>query len=421
MQMVIKQKQKIFYGWIVLGVLWAVYFLSTTPIAYGTGVVFTRMVLELGMDESVVGLATSAFFAANMLFGIPASLIAQKKGFHFALVLGSALVLAGCLVNSFVVMPVALYIVCFFIMGVGAILAGTVTGPGLVNAWFDRNKALPMSLLMTAGALGGFIMPVFSEYLADRSGWQSCWLVYGLLALISLVLAFVFIKNNPGQIGEVRDGRNWLKRKAGPDSSDSFKPSSEEGLTIWQALKHRQFPTLCMIQFGAQLLFGAGISYLVLYAVQNGISGMQAASTLAFMHVCGLLGRLAAGVRIKLPLYIQCGICSIGMCTGAVLLAFAGSLPGFFVAAGLIGFFYNLSYTLLTLMIPEYVGNKNYPLFFGTFSVVGSAGGTIAPILVAAIAGMSGQGYRISYLILGIIVAVCAVLAFVTPPKYHSN
>ncbi|MCD7908438.1 MAG: MFS transporter [Clostridium sp.] len=405
-------RRNVFYGWTILFSLWAVYFLSTTTIAYGTSVATTRMVLELHMNEGLIGWSVSAFYAAMMIFSVPASVIAQKWGFRFALTLGAGVITAGCAVIFLFRVPVLLYVVLFFLMGAGCTLSGIVTGPGLVNAWFDRNKALPMSILMTAGAFGGFVMPMVSEQITNMAGWQACWMIYGGLAAISFLLAWGFIKNDPAVVGEVRDGREWRTAHKIPFAQSGLDP--ESGMSIREALKTRQFPTLCATLFGVRLLFVGSTSYLILYAVQNGVSSVQAAAALSCFHICGMLGRLSAGVKVKLPINVVNGIAYTGMFIGGILLIIAHTPAGFFLASAIIGFSYNYSYTLLTLMIPEYFGNRNYSIFFGTMNTVGSIGSTVGPILVSFIALASG--YRLSYLILTAVTAVCALLAFVTPP-----
>lgn len=411
------RKGRVYYGWTILISLWVVYFLSTTTVAYGTAVVTTRMVMELHMDEGLIGWSTSAFYAAMMLCSVPASVIAQKRGFHFAMTLGAVLITAGCAVLFVVRVPIAVYVALFFIMGAGGTLSGIVTGPGLINGWFDRNKALPMSILMTAGAFGGFVMPVVSEHITNIAGWRSCWLIYGILAAVALALVLLFIKNSPADIGEVRDGIAWRNAhyiKDGAEGADI-----ESGLTIKEALKSRQFPTMCLMLFGVRLLFVGGTSYLILYAVQNGVSSAQAAAALSCFHICGMIGRLSAGIKVKLPVNVVNGTAYAGMFLGGVLLTMAHSPASFFLASAIIGFSYNYSYTLLTLMIPEYFGNKNYSIFFGTLNTVGSIGSTVGPLLVSLIA--VAAGYRFSFAVLTGITALCSVMAYFTPPAWKNN
>ena len=98
----------------------------------------------------------------------------------------------------------------------------------------------------------------------------------------------------------------------------------------------------------------------------------------------------------------------------------AQSISLFFIAAAMIGFSYNCSYTLLALMIPEYFGNKNYSIFFGTLNTIGSAGSTAAPLLVSALAGLFGGQYSGSFLVVTIVAGICAVAMFLTPSRYKA-
>lgn len=408
----------VFYGWEVLLALWLVYFLSTTPAAYGASILSTQMVLENGLNEAVVGWATSAFYASSMVFSVPASMIVQKFGFHNTLLGGSLMILLACLTAAAFPISVPVYVSLFLVMGIGGTLSGIVTGPGLVNAWFDKNKSLPMSLLMTAGALGGFAMPVLSAQLAGQIGWKAVWWLYAALAAAAAVIALVFIKNSPAEVGEIRDGRAWhhVHDKAGETAQDT----ASDGLTIAEALRAREFYTISVILFGVRLLFTGCTSYLVLYTVQRGISALQAAAVLSCFHIFGLLGRLAAGLRnrIALPIHLLCAACYAGMFAGGLVLCTAQEIVWFFVAAALIGFFYNCSYTLLALMIPEYFGSKNYSVFFGTLNTIGSAGSTAAPLLISLLAGIFGGSYGSSFLVVTVVTGICAAVMLLTPSRY---
>ena len=176
---------------------------------------------------------------------------------------------------------------------------------------------------------------------------------------------------------------------------------------------------MCLMLFGVRLLFVGGTSYLILYAVQNGVSSAQAAAALSCFHICGMIGRLSAGIKVKLPVNVVNGTAYAGMFLGGVLLTMAHSPASFFLASAIIGFSYNYSYTLLTLMIPEYFGNKNYSIFFGTLNTVGSIGSTVGPLLVSLIA--VAAGYRFSFAVLTGITALCSVMAYFTPPAWKHN
>ena len=414
-------KHPVFYGWEVLLALWLVYFLSTTPAAYGTSILSTQMVLENDMNEAVVGWGTSAFYASSMAFSVPASMIVQKFGFHNTLLGGSVMVLLACLAVALFPVPVPVYVALFLVMGIGGTLSGIVTGPGLVNAWFDQNKSLPMSLLMTAGALGGFAMPVVSAQLAERAGWKAGWWLYAALAAAAAVIALIFIKNSPAEVGEIRDGRAWHQTH---DKAGEAQPETDAGgLTITEALRSREFPTISVVLFGVRLLFTGCTSYTVLYAVQRGISPLQAATALSCFHIFGLMGRLAAGLRsrIKLLIHLLVTGCYAGMFAGGLILWQAQGIALFYAAAALIGFFYNCSYTLLALMIPEYFGSKNYSIFFGTLNTICSAGSTAAPLLISLLAGVFGGSYASSFLVVTIVTGLCALAMLLTPSRYRTG
>lgn len=411
------KKGKIFYGWRIVIALWLIYFLSFPMIAYGTSILTIYMVEDLKLNEALIGWSSSAFYGGQMAFSIAVGILNEKKGFRFSQVVGCTIIMLGCFCMYLLRIPAMLYIILFFVLGASCLLSGIITGPALVNAWFDLNKFGPMSIFMTAGALGGFVIPMISERLADWIGWQKCWGLYAIFAMIAAIIAYLFVKDRPEDVGEVRDGIRW--RKAHYLSIENEKEDQAEHLTIIDILKDKKLWHFCIVIFGVRLLFSAFISYFVFFTIKNGVSTTMAAIGLSLFHIFGMAGRLLAGIRIRVPVNIVNSIVYMGMAIGGGMLSVAYTIPGFFAAAIIMGICHNYAYTYLAVQIPIYFGNDNYAAYFGIINTVGSVGNTLGPMIVSTC--IIFCGYRGIFMILSIVTVVCAGLSFSLRPPLNKR
>ena len=195
-----------FYGW---KLLLALSFIVATNLAfplYGGGLIATYMAGDLHFDRGTLGVAFGIF---QWMMGLPGPLIAlslHKKGVRFTLALGTSLVVVGALTMVlFVYTRVQLYIVFGVIIASGAVTGGGIAAQTAVGRWFEKRKALAISMMMVAGAVGGFVAPLALDRVIVLSGgnWRAgWWLICGLSFLATLV-ALVFVKEQPSDLGQL--------------------------------------------------------------------------------------------------------------------------------------------------------------------------------------------------------------------------
>ena len=53
----------IYYGWVIAICCFLIYLFATGPCTYGTSIVATRMVTDMGWDSTVIGGASSLYYA----------------------------------------------------------------------------------------------------------------------------------------------------------------------------------------------------------------------------------------------------------------------------------------------------------------------------------------------------------------------
>ncbi len=115
----------------------------------------------------------------------------DKFGQRRMLVIAGTMLAVSCMFNSFII-NVPMIFFGFFMLryfGQGSL---TLIPGSLVPQWFDKNRALAMSLLAFGNMLGNMIVPAFNTYMISIVGWQMAWRGWSLLLLVIFVPLMAF-------------------------------------------------------------------------------------------------------------------------------------------------------------------------------------------------------------------------------------
>ncbi len=435
-----REESRPFYGWIITGAAFLLILMTAAPVSYGGSVITTRVVAERGWSESVIGTSLSAHYVVMAAVGIPTSFLLKRIGFRrvYRMAFGISL-----LVYLYLALwnrsPLG-YIASFGILGFEALVGAVLCSTGLVNTWYARNRSLPMSLVLSAGGVGGFVYPLITQALCNISV-RACWLFFAGLQAVGFLIATFVIKDGPELVGEVPDGRAWtaahpaVTGEAGEAeaaaaasagavaSAATSAVDSAAGAAAGPAVREPslarcyrspQFFILAFQFFLAKCVPGAVLSYIILFAVQRGVAQDHAVWILTIYSVFGLLGRLSSGVvdRIRIPLGICYAMSFALVAGGLAMMAAAGSAPVFFCGGAVVGGAFGFIYVLQYLLMPRYFGNSNYTAINGTLSTTSFLGNALGSVLVLTIHSLTGD-YMYAYLTLAGICALGAILALI--------
>lgn len=409
------KKGNIYYGVWITAAIWAIYFFTAVPSAYGSSIVSTQVVLKKGWAEGIIGMGSSICYLSIALASIPASILIKKRGIKPTIIVGA---LIGCI--SYLGLAIladtpVIYLGLFTGIGICSAMTALVTGPAAINIWYDRNRALPMAIQVSAGSVGGFLMPILVHFCVGVSI-SLCWIVFLAMSVTALLIGIFVIKNDPKDVGEIPDGREWTKKHP-PDKEEKALQAADEP-PLARCYRSRQFWMLALQLFGTRAA-NAGInSYIIIYAIHTGVPEMQAALLITAYNITGLVGRISVGFIDKLHIkkHVMNVFALSLLAAGGGILFLAKSYPMFLAAALCTGFGFGALCALFSLLVAEYFGHGNFSMLNGTFNTLGTLGGFCAPIAVFTVAQAMG-GYGNSYLLLGILLLVSAVFSALTPVR----
>src|SRR5205823_5767848 len=149
--------------------------------------------------------------------------------------------------------------------------------------------ALP--ILSASGFAGFFGAPLINHILAATGGnWRLAWLVVSGVTILSGILALLFVKERPEDLGQVADGRIIPNRSVSPIAASSLVTTFP-----WTTRQAYGTPAYWMIVIGgiaSQFPFFFFVAHGLLHLKGAGISSGDAAWAMGLLSIAAVGGRL---------------------------------------------------------------------------------------------------------------------------------
>lgn len=411
-----------FYGWKLLAVLWLILVMNLAFPLYGGSVINAYMAADLHLDRSTLGFGFGIF---QLMIGLPGPLVAlclNKKGVRFTLRAGALLGMAGALLMALLVRTGAQFVVVFgLIIGAAAITAGPLPTQSSIARWFDKRRALAISLLLSGPAVGGFLAPpvlerVIAHYHGNwRAGW---WLICGLSTIASL-LATLFVRERPSDLGQFPDGEsgpvNPSPGARSPAKRRVYRTS--EDWTVAEVMRSPSWWMLLVATLGLSAGYTTFLAHGVIHLRDLGYTPGQAAFSYSIVLLALLAGNLivaAVGDYVE-PRFLWT-LASSAYAIGMLLVLHATGTAGLYEYAVFLGLGFGIAFPTMMMLPGNYFGPKAYPLVVGLMMVVATAAGAIGASVAGYAYDHSGS-YTHVFTGVAMLCFLGAVVAlFMTPP-----
>jgi len=421
-------RQSGFYGWKLLAIFWIILFANFAFPLYGASVVNSYMAIALHWSRTQLGVASSIY---QLMIGVPAPLVAwciAKRGVRFTAALGCAVVTAGALLMSFVVRTrLQVDLVYGVMIGLGAMTGGVLVAQTGINRWFNRRKGLAITLVHTGGTFGGFAAARVLDKVIRASGgnWRAGWWLIALLSTACTILAVVFVRERPADLGQLPDGE--VAEPAGAQVSPANAASHTAARGVYKATDDWSFgeavrtPALWLYIL-ALLGFSAGyplyLAHGVLHLRDLGYSPEAAASSISIMLLSALFGTLFfAGIADRAEPRIAWAVGSIVFAAGMLLAMHASGTVGLYLYAILLGASFGTMFSAMMVLPANYYGVKAYPAVISFAMVIGTSAGAAGEVIAGIVFDRVGSYTPVFYCVAGMTVLSAIVLLLMKPAR----
>jgi sugar phosphate permease len=192
---------RLFYGWYVIASAFTVLFLVQGAKSV-IGVTFKPIIAEFAWSRGDISLAVLLNMTVYALSMTAVGRLYDRFGARWVVGLSSL-----CLALGFVGVARATAL-WHFLVWYGVVAAVGFGGTGvplfaaLASKWFQRHRGLVVSLALSGGCLGQFVVVHGASQWVLAHHWRGIYLIIGLLAVgVNLALALAVIRNSPVEIG----------------------------------------------------------------------------------------------------------------------------------------------------------------------------------------------------------------------------
>jgi MFS family permease len=285
-----------FYGWKLVAALFAVYFLNMGFPYFGGAVINTYMLKKIPMSRSTFGLG---FTLVNLFIGLPSVVVAasiDKWGVKRTFAAGSGLILVGTLWLALFTTRPWQYLLGFgALIGTGICFSSIVPVTTTVTRWFRRYRGRAMGIPLSASGFAGLVgSPLINKFLSANGGnWQQAWDVVAGVMVVSGILAYLFVKERPEDLGQVVDGVE--------ENEDATPALVEKQLAtsyVWTPDEAMKTPAYWMIVIGgiaSQFPYFFFIAHGILHMKQAGLSAATAAWVMGLFTLGIIVGKQVGG------------------------------------------------------------------------------------------------------------------------------
>ena len=386
------------YGWIIVAV-------GGLMGCVGMGSLFSLAVFlepiatNAGWSRAGISASMTIAFLAMGVGGFGWGWISDRHGPRVVGISGGVLLGAGLVLASRATSLLEFQLAYGLFLGtaVGAFFAPMMA---TASAWFDRQRALAVSLVSAGLGMAPVTMAPFAQWLLSGHDWRTAQLVLGLVAWVVLLPAALLLRRPPAMA---------------PANVGSASPAGMD-FTIHQALGSRQFVVLAATFFACCLAHAGPIFHVVSYAAICGLPPVAAVSVYSVQGLSGLGGRLLLGVLADRhgakPVLIG-GLLLQALAIGAFLPA--SSLGEFYGVAAVFGLAYGGVMPLYAVLARDYFGPRIMGTVFGAATMVSCIGMAAGPAIGGWIFDRFGSyaGMHVSSLVIGL---GAVAIAFSFPP-----
>lgn len=378
----------------------------------------------VAMNRSMIGLGFTVFI---LMQGLPGPIIGKfiaKYGARKAFAASALLIIVtGILMGLFAGVSTVAYVVLFgLLLSFSCTLGGQIATQTTVGSWFVQKRGLAMAVTMGVGGLVAFSFPLITNFAMGEGGdWHRGFYLISIMAAIALVIALLFMKDKPEDVGQLPDGIAAAPAGAAgavptEDAARAGEPAKAIS-TVYKTTVSRtsreafRTPAFWLIWLGSFSIFvglNLAVSSGVLYFAQLGmdtgvIAGAVAVQGIAAVAVNLVIAPLADRIE---PVRIL-GVCAFLTAIGAALafVCAPGSVAVLYAYYILLGIGFGGNTSVMPTAFANYFGIEHFPKIMGNVLLLLSVFSALVPVIAGVVFDMTG-----TYVVMFFAVAVvCAV------------
>ena len=421
----------VFYGWWVLAAAATLGFFAFGVVIPGFLAFSVPVADELGLSAAQTAFVVGAAWGVGDITTLLSGWLADRYGARRLVLAGGLLCGAGFaamgLAGSFRGIVLAYSAMASAGRGLG-IFPTLMTA---VNQWFQRRKALAITVVSTAVTAGAAALLPALSYAAAQWDWRSAAFVCGgIVALLTLPAAAI-IRSRPEDVGLLPYGadaevyaetRRRPARRAGRNDRPAHRPAEPSAAalpdyTVGQAVVTLAFGALAVGAVLRTVTSDVLVINLIPILAWKGVAAERGGLYLSLTYLATIPARFVMGLAASwiAPRHLLGGsMAAAALCTVAALLLRGDATAGLLIAASAIGQGVSAS---AWVALGSYFGRRSFGTLVGIITVAYGISGLIFPSLAGAAFDRTGSFTLTLLVVAGLQAASAGAFSLVRQPS----
>ncbi len=287
------RRRGIHYGWVIVALTFMT--MLTTAGAMGLpGALLLPLHGEFGWSLANISSALALRIALYGIMGPFAAVFMNRFGLRRIITIAVGLISAALLLATFMTAFWQLLILWGVVVGIGTGLTAMVLGATVANRWFVERRGLVLGLLTASSATGQLAFLPLATMLVQHLGWRMAVFPTVAASIVVALLVLLFMRDRPEDL-ELRPYGEAPGMAPAPRIVQAHPIHDAFGI-LREAARVPAFWALFATFFICGLSTNGLIqSHFIAFCADYGMAQTEAASVLAMMGVCDLLGTVASG------------------------------------------------------------------------------------------------------------------------------
>lgn len=393
-------------GWLVVCGLLLVMTICHGIITSGLPALDKALLADLDISRADLKLRETIFLLASGVSGLGIGLIASRIAPRFIVVAG-LLLLSAVLAAYGHARTIGEIYLLYALLGLCFASAHVVIIVLMIRQWFDKRRALAISVALSGTSIGAAIFPSVTTWALQTHDWRQVLSGMAILPLIVVLPVAFLLRGQPRSDDAV-------SATSGGQTAGVSRPGKGPVLLLLTAI------------FAIFFSSTAFLLNLFLYLQDIGLSPQATASGVSLVFVIGLLGKVLVGMAAeRWGTYSVWTVKQCVLLAGAVVLSLANPALAF-VGLALLGLGWAGCYVLTQVVISDIFAGPSLGRIAGMFIVFEALASGSGVWVAAAMSDYFGS-YREAFLLCcGLLsIAIIATLLFrrslpVRQPAYQA-
>lgn len=405
------------YAWMVLSICFLTT-LTAAGVRSSPTVLIHPLELEFGWSRALIASAISMNLLLYGVAGPISGWLLDRYGARRVMMASLGLLVLG--VTGTIVMRQfwQFFLVWGIVVGTGAGGVGSVLAATVGTRWFVAKRGLALGILGSASSTGQLVFIPLFMLMITYAGWRVGSMVLIVVAAVLLPVIFLFMRDDPSQIGMEAYGAGQ-PAVATTASASSLRGarSAEAMITLRQVFTTPTFWLLAgSFSICGSTAGGLIGTHLIPYEIDQGVPQVTAASVVGIMGGLNFVGTVLSGwmtdkVQPKKWLAGVFAMRSVSL----LILPFVQDYRGLFVFAVIYGLDWFATVPPVMTITADSFGKQNIGKIYGWIFLAHQIGAAITATVAGILRTWLGN-YQLAFLTGGVFAMIAAGLALQIKP-----